>query len=181
MQAAAHLGWETGFVHGLRMHLNIVIPVATFLVKVLVRVFSRDEIAEVLRSFANLPLELMLIAMSFVLGALSGLSESYIGKFEKQSDADLFAVLLIIGIFLLSIVINRLTRFVRILFEKLFVAFKQYRQLAAQPRIPGTVPSVTVTGRVLWAMAYCILLVMMLTLNIGISFITLAYILHLIQ
>ena len=74
MQTNAHLGWETEFVHALRVHLNVVIPVVTLLVKVLIRIFSHEDFPEILRSILNLPLELMLIAMSFMLGALSGLS-----------------------------------------------------------------------------------------------------------
>ncbi|HET9400398.1 MAG TPA: hypothetical protein VFO34_05565 [Candidatus Acidoferrales bacterium] len=73
------------------MNLNIVIPVATLLVKLLVRWISRDEFREVMRSLADIPLELMLIAMSFMLGALSGISDSYVKHFGNQSDADLFA------------------------------------------------------------------------------------------
>ena len=181
MQNVAHLGWETEFVRALRMHLNVVIPVSTLLVKVLIRIFTRDEFKEVMRSIANLPLELMLIAMSFMLGALSGLSTDYIARFHDQSDADLFAALVIIGIFFLSLILNRLTRFLRILFGKFYVAVKQYRELTAQPTIPGSVPSITVTGRILWALFYCILMTIMLTLTFGISVSSLAYVLHLIQ
>jgi hypothetical protein len=181
MQIPVHLGWETRFIQAIRIHLNVVIPVATLSVKILVRVFSRDEISEIFRSLTNLPLELMLIAMSFILGALSGLSQSYVARFQNQSDADLFAVLTIIAMFFLSVLINRLTRFVRILSGKLYVAFKQYREFAAQPAIPGTVSNVAIGGRILWAMAYCILMVVVLTFTFGISIGTLAYVLHLIQ
>ncbi len=31
MQTVGYLGWETEFVHALRIHLNVVIPVATLL------------------------------------------------------------------------------------------------------------------------------------------------------
>lgn len=134
-----------------------------------------------MRSVANLPLELMLIAMSFMLGALSGMSEAYISRFGNQSDADLFAGLVIVAIFFLSLFINRLIRFGKILMGKLFVAYKQYRELVAQPTIPGTVPNITIVGRILWAMVYCILMVLMLVSCFGISVISLAYVLHLIQ
>jgi hypothetical protein len=177
----ANLGWETEFIRALRMHLYIVIPVATLLTKVLIRVFSREEFDEVMRTVANLPLELMLIAMSFMLGALSGLSDAYIARFANQSDADLFAALVIIGIFFLSLIINRLIRFLKVLLGKLFVAHKQFRELAAQPTIPGTVPNIAIAGRILWAMVYCTLMVLVLVLCFGMSVITLAYVLHLIQ
>jgi hypothetical protein len=147
-------GWETGFIRALRTNLNIVIPAATLLVKILIQLFSRDEYREVMRSLANLPLELMLIAMSFMLGALSGISVGYIARFTNQSDADLFAALVIFGIFLLSLLINRLTRFLKVLFGKIFIAFKQFRELAAQPLIPGSEPSIAKTGRIVWAMVY---------------------------
>ena len=65
MQTFGHFGWENEFIRALRMHLTIVIPVATLVVKVLIQIFSRDKFKEVMRSLANLPLELMLIAMSF--------------------------------------------------------------------------------------------------------------------
>lgn len=181
MRNPISLGWEPEFIHALRMHLNVVIPVTTLLVKVLIRVFSREEFAEVMRSIANLPLELMLIAMSFMLGALSGMSDAYIARFSNQSDADLFAAILIIVIFLLSLLINRFMRFLKILVGKLFFAFKQYRELMAQPTIPGTIPSIAIGGRVLWAMVYCMLMVVVLLLSFGISVLTLAYVLHLIQ
>jgi hypothetical protein len=181
MQNVVALGWETGFIRALRMHLNIVIPVATLLVKLLIQVFSRDEFKEVMRSLANVPLQLMLIAMSFMLGALSGISPSYIARFTSQSDADLYAALVIFAIFLLSLIINWLVRFLTILFGKLFIAFKQYRELASQPTIPGTVPGIAIAGRVLWGMVYCMLMVLVLLLCFGISVTTLAYILHLIQ
>jgi hypothetical protein len=181
MQTVGHLGWETEFIRALRMHLNVVIPVATLLVKVLIRMFSREEFAEVMRSVANLPLELMLIAMSFMLSALSGMSDAYIARFSNQSDADLFATLVIISIFFMSLIINRLIRFLKVLVGKLFFAFKQHRELVAQPTIPGTVPGIAIAGRVLWAMVYCILMVLVLVLCFGISVITLAYVLHLIQ
>jgi len=42
-------------------------------------------------SVFNLPLELMLIAMSFMLGALSGIPETYASRFRNQSNADLYA------------------------------------------------------------------------------------------
>jgi len=181
MQNVVSLGWETEFIRALRMHLNIVIPVATLLVKVLIRVFSREEFAEVMRSVANLPLELMLIAMSFMLGALSGMADSYIAKFPHQSDADLFAVIVIIVIFFLSLLINRMIRFLKILSGKLFFALKQYRELAAQPTIPGTVSNIALAGRLLWGMVYCMLLGLMLFLSFLFSVLTLAYVLHLIQ
>lgn len=181
MQNVVSLGWETEVVRALRMHLNIVIPIATLLVKVLIRVFSREEVAEVMRSVANLPLELMLIAMSFMLGALSGMSDAYINRFADCRDADLWSVLAIIGIFFLSLFINRLTMFIRILSGKLFVAVKQYRALVAQPTIPGTIPTIAIAGRVLWAMVYCIMMVLVLLFSFGISVATLAYVLHLIQ
>jgi hypothetical protein len=176
----AHLGWETEFIHAIRTHLNAVIPVTTLLVKVLVRVFSREEVGEVIRTIANLPLELMLIAMSFMLGALSGISANYPSRFVTQSDADLFAVAAIIAIFFLCLLINGSTRFLRILGGKLFIAYKQYRELASQPIIPGTA-NVATAGRMLWAMVYCILIALMLVFSFGISISTLAYILHLIQ
>jgi hypothetical protein len=181
MQTVGHLGWETEFVRALRIHLNVVIPVATLLTKVLIRVFSREEFAEVMRSVANLPLELMLIAMSFMLGALSGMSDSYVSRIGNQSDADLFAAIVIIGIFFLSLIINSLSRFLKVLAGKLFVAFQQYRALAAQPTIPGAVPNVAIAGRILWAMVYCMLMAIVLVLGFGISTFTLAYVLHLIQ
>lgn len=181
MQTVVHLGWETAFVHALRVHLNVVIPVATLLVKLLVRVFSRDEFREIMRHLANTPLELMLIAMSFMLAALSGLSDSYLARFPNQSDADLYACLILFGIFLLSIFINWLTRWTVTLFGKLYFALKQYRQLTAQPTIPGTVPSMAVVGRLFWAMAYCVYIAIVLVLAFGFSTGTLAYVLHLIQ
>ena len=150
MQHVGSPGWETQFIRALRMHLTVVIPVATLLVKVLIQIFSRDKYKEVMRSLANLPLELMLIAMSFMLGALSGLSQSYVARFTGQSDADLFAALVIIAIFLLSLIINWLTRFLTVLFGKLFVAFKQYRDLVSQPTIPNSVPNIATAGRILW-------------------------------
>lgn len=181
MQNVVPLGWETEFIRALRMHLNVVIPVATLLVKVLIRVFSREEFAEVMRSVANLPLELMLIAMSFMLGALSGMSDSYIARFGDQSDADLYAAFLIIVIFFLSLIINRLIIFLKVVIGKLYFAFKQYRELVAQPTIPGTIPTIAIAGRVLWAMVYCTLMALVLLLTSGISVYTLAYVLHLIQ
>ena len=181
MQNVVPLGWETEFIRALRMHLNIVIPVATLLVKLLIQVFSRDKFKEVMRSLANLPLELMLIVMSFMLGALSGISASYIARFTNQSDADLYAALVIIAIFLLSLAINGLTKFLTILFGKLFVALKQYRELVSQPTIPNSIPNLATAGRILWATAYCILMVLVLVLCFGISVFTLAYVLHLIQ
>jgi ABC-type multidrug transport system permease subunit len=177
----AHLGWEAAFIHALRIHLNVVIPVATLLTKVLIRIFSREDFAEIMRSIANLPLELLLIAMSFMLGALSGMSEAYIIRIGNQSDADLFGLLVIIAIFFLSLFINRLMRFGKTLMGKLFVAHKQYRELVAQPTIPGTVPNITIVGRILWTMVYCILMVLVLVFCFGVTVITLAYVLHLIQ
>ncbi|HET9399594.1 MAG TPA: hypothetical protein VFO34_01475, partial [Candidatus Acidoferrales bacterium] len=91
------------------------------------------------------------------------------------------AALLIIVIFFLSLLINRLAKFIRILFGKLFIAFKQYRELGEQPAIPGTVPNLAKAGRLLWATVYCILMVLVLALAFGISVLTLAYVLHLIQ
>lgn len=181
IQVAGRLGWEALAVHGLRAHLNVVIPVATLFLKILVQVFSRDDFEEVMKSLSNLPLELMLIAMSFMLGALSGLSDSYIKRFADQSDADLYATLVILFIFIFCLVINVLTRFLRKLFGKLFVAYKQFKELMAQPRIPDTVPAIAISGRITWATAYCTLMAMVLCLSIGISVGTLAYVLHLIQ
>ena len=181
MQVPAHLGWETAFIRGLRSHLDIVIPCVTLLVKILVRTFSRDEIAEIIRSVANLPLELMLIAMSFMLGALSGIPATFTARFDKQSDADLFAVVIIAAIFLLSIPINKLSRFTMVVAEKLYVATKQYHTLAEQPVLPGSEPDMARGARILWATIYCVLLVLVLLLSFGISVGTLAYVLHLIQ
>jgi hypothetical protein len=181
MQTVGHLGWETGFVTFLRTHLNVVIPVATLSAKILVRVFSREDFAEVMRSVTNLPLELLLISMSFMLGALAGISDSYFTRFANQSDADLFAALAVIVIFFLCLITNLLTKFLRFVFGKLFIAFKQYRELSAQPTIPGAVPDIAVAGRILWAMAYCMIMALVLVLSFGISVITLAYVLHLIQ
>jgi len=180
MQTIVHLGWETAFIHAMRTHLNAVIPVATLLVKVLVRVFSREEFGEVIRTITNLPLELMLIAMSFMLGALSGISANYVSRFPSQSDAELFAVVAVICIFFLCLAINGLTRFLRVLGGKLFFAFKQYHELVFQPTIPGTT-NVATAGRILWAMVYCILLALVLLSSFGISVTTLSYVLHLIQ
>lgn len=176
-----HLGWETEFIRWLRTHLNIVIPSATLLVKILVRTFSRDEVKEIFRSVANLPLELMLIAMSFMLGALSGITDSYVKRFTSQSDADLFAAVVIGLVFLLSIPVNKLSKFTMILSEKMFTAAKQYQEFAAQPLLPGTEPDTARVGRILWAMVYCILMVLVLLSSFGISISILAYVLHLIQ
>jgi len=181
VQTLLHPGWEEQIVRALRMYLIVVIPVAVLLVKMLIRIVSRDEFKEIVRSITNLPLELMLIAISFMLGALSGLSPDYPARFTGQSDADLFAVLVIMCVFFLSILVNGLTRFLRTLSGKLFFAFKQYRELIAQPIIPGTVPNVEVVGRILWAMVYCILMALMLLSSFAISITTLAYVLHLIQ
>jgi hypothetical protein len=164
----------------MRTHLIVAIPVATLLVKVLVRVFSREEFHEVIRTITNLPLELMLIAMSFMLGALSGISANYVSRFASQGDADLFAVVTVIAIFFLCLLINGLTRFLRILGGKLFFAFKQYQELVSQPTIPGTT-NVATAGRILWAMVYCMMVVLVLVSSFGISVATLAYVLHLIQ
>jgi len=180
MQAGG-TGWETEFIRALRMHLNVVIPIATLLLKILVQIFSRDDYKEVGRSLSNLSLELMLIAMSFMLGALSGLSDSYIKRFPNQSDADLYAVLAIFGIFLLCLLINVFTKWLRVLFGKLYVAYRQYRELAAQPVLPDAVPSIAIAGRLFWAMVYCMLMAIVLVSSLSISVGTLAYILHLIQ
>lgn len=181
MQAPLQLGWETAFVHALRANLNVVIPAVTLLVKLLVRVFSRDEFREIMRHLANTPLELMLIAMSFMLGALSGMSNNYIAGFPNQSDADLFACLVIFGIFLGSMFVNWLTRWSVVLFGKLYFAIKQYRELTAQPTIPGTIPGMAIVGRLLWAMVYCVYIAIVLVLAFGFSIGTLAFVLHLIQ
>lgn len=181
MPILAHTGLEDKFVYELRKHLNVVIPVATLFLKLLVQVFSRDDFKEVMKSLSNFPLELMLIAMSFMLGALSGLSENYVSRFGSQGNADLFAAMIIFLIFIFCLVINILTRFLRKLFGKLYVAYKQLSVLLAQPTIPGAVPSVAVTGRILWTTFYCTLMALMLSFSIGISLGTLAYVLHLIQ
>ena len=181
MHIVAHTGMEDKLVHTLRMHLNVVIPVATLFLKLLVQVFSRDDFREVMKSLSNLPLELMLIAMSFMLGALSGLSESYIARFGSQGNADLFAAMVIFLIFVFCLIINILTRFLRKIFGKLYVAYKQLSELLAQPTIPGSVPSVAVSGRILWTTFYCTLMALVLSLCVGISVFTLAYVLHLIQ
>jgi hypothetical protein len=163
------------------MHLNILIPVTTLLVKVFVRVFSREDYKELVRSVTNLPLELMLIAISFMLSALTGLSDNYVSRFSKQSDADLFASVSIIVMFVMCLGINLLTRFLRILAGKLFFAFKQYRQLVAQPRIPGAIPDIASSGRIFWAIVYCMLVAIVLVLSFGSAVATLTYVLHLIQ
>lgn len=181
MQNVAHLGWETEFIRALRMNLNVVIPVATLAVKISVRVVSRDEFRTVARSIADLPLELMLIAISFMLGALSGLSQSYVQRFANPSDADLFAVVVIAAIFVLSLVINWLTRWLSILFGKIYIAFRQYRELAAQPTLPDSIPAIAITGRILWTLFYCTMMSIVLVSSIGISVFTLAFVLHLIQ
>jgi hypothetical protein len=131
-------GWESLFIDALRMHLNVVIPVAILLVKVFVRIFSREEFKEVLRTVTNVPLELLLIAMSFMFGALSGIGGNYMKRFPRgQSDADLYAALVIMVIFFLCILINKCTQFVRVLSGKLMIAFKQYTELSSQPALPG--------------------------------------------
>ena len=181
MQSVSHLGWETEFIRALRMNLNIVIPSATLAVKISVRIVSRDDFKTVAKSIADLPLELMLIAMSFTLGALSGLSPDYIKRFANQSDSDLFAVVVIIAIFLLSLIINWITRWLYIVYGKLYIALRQYRDLAAQPRLPDSVTPVAITGRILWGLFYCTMMAIMLVSSLGISVLTLAYVLHLIQ
>jgi hypothetical protein len=181
MQNVGQFGWETGFIHALRTHLNVVIPCATLLVKILVRTFSRDEIKEVIRSVFNLPLELMLIAMSFMLAALSGLLNGYIARFPKQSDADLYAAIVVGAIFFVSIPVNKLNRFSMIVAEKLYIAIKQYGELSKEPLLPGTEPSRAILGRIMWAMLYCILMVLVILLSFGIAISALAYVLHLVQ
>jgi hypothetical protein len=129
----------------------------------------------------ELPLEFMLIAMSFILSALCGITDAYTRRFPNPSDGDLFACIVIISIFLLAIPVNRLNRFSVILFGKLFIAVKQYREFVEQPALPGTEPSLARGGRVLWAMFYCILMTLVLLSAFAISISTLAYVLHLIQ
>lgn len=181
MQTPAHLGWETAFIAALRTHLNVVIPSMTLLVKILVRIFSRDEAKEIFRSFFNLPLEFMLIATSFMLGALCGISDTYAARFTSQSDADLFAAVIIAVMFFGSIPINKLTRFTMVLAEKLYTAVKQYSELTRQPLLPGAEPDTARVGRIMWAMVYCILMVLVLLSSFGASISALAYVLHLIQ
>ena len=180
-QSTTHLVWEARTIHALRRHLIVVIPVATFFLKIVVQVFSRDDWKEILKSLSNLPLELMFISMSFMLGALSGLSPSYGVKFGSQSDADLYAALVICVIFALCLVLNFLTQFLRKLFGKLVIAHKQFSALMSQPRIPETVPGTAISGRIIWATVYCTMTVLVLLLALGISIGSLAYVLHLIQ
>lgn len=168
-QSVAHLEWEARAIHALRRHLIVVIPVATFFLKIVVQFFSRDDWKEILKSLSNLPLELMFISMSFMLGALSGLSPSYGVRFGSQGDADLYAALVICAIFALCLAINFLTRFLRKLFGKLLVAHKQLSALLSQPRIPETVPGIAISGRIIWATVYCTLTALVLSLTLGIS------------
>jgi hypothetical protein len=181
MQTAGHMGWEASFIDAVRTNLNVLIPTVTLIFKILVKVVSRDEMKEVMRSITNLPLELMLISTSFMLGALSGISSSYANRFHDQSGAGLFAVVAIAVIFAVSVVVNRLDEGVRVLFGKTFVAMKQYHELSQQPVLPGAEPSMAKLGRFIWAMVYCILFVLLLVCSFGISVGTLAYVLHLIQ
>jgi len=165
----------------LRMNLTIVIPVTTLIAKIFIQIFSRDSFEEVSKSLANFPLELMLIAMSFMLSALSGLSAAYTNGFENQGDADLFAVVTMIVIFALSLIINRMTRWLYVLSTKLQVAYAQYSKLSSQPAIPNTVPDVAIMGRVVWAMFYCSMMTLVLVCTFGVSVLTLSFVLHLIE
>lgn len=194
-QPIAQLGWEARAIHALRRNLTLVIPVSTFFLKIIVQYFSRDDWKEILKSLSSLPLEIMFIAMSFMLGALSGLSPTYDTRIGNQGDADLYAVLVICGIFALCLLINFLIRFVRKLFGKLYVAGQQIRKLLVQHRIPeqhglfdnanvpdsGAVPDIAISGRIIWATAYCTFTTLVLSSAFGISIGTLAYVLHLIQ
>jgi hypothetical protein len=167
------------------MNLTLVIPITVLCVKLLVQVVSRDNLKDLLRSITNLPLELLLIAMSFMFGALSGISQSYLGKFTTLSDADLWAILMIFFIFLLCLAIHSGTKFVYILGTKLSVAASQFQGLVQGPITdssninPGA--NVARGGRILWAMAYCIMMVTVLILKFGTAVVALSYVLHLVQ
>lgn len=53
----SHAVWEARAIEAVRRHLIVVIPVATFCLKIVVQVFSRDDWKEILKSLSNLPLE----------------------------------------------------------------------------------------------------------------------------
>jgi hypothetical protein len=178
---SSNLGWEAEFISHLRMRLDAVIPISTLIVKILVRVFTREDFEEVVRSVVNLPLELLLIAMSFMFGALCGISPNYVTKFEGQGSADLFAAFALVCLFGGCLVVNLALRFLKVVAGKLYVAFKQYRELMKEPVIPGTVNKISTGGRLVWGMVYCILMVVLLLFSFGSSVLTLAYVLHLIQ
>lgn len=184
MQLIVTQGWETAFIHELRMNLTLVIPVSTLMAKVLIQIFSRDQYKDVMRSLADFPLELMLIAMSFMLGALCGLSPNYLTRLGDQGTADLYAVVVIAVIFLGSLFINGLTKLLRILFGKIFVAAKQYQELLSQPSLPDLVPvlpNIEAAGRIIWTTFYCVLMVLVLLFCCGVPVVTLWYVLRLIQ
>lgn len=175
----ANGGWEAQAIQLLRLHLTIVIPFTVLILRILIRVFSREDYKDILRGLGSWPLDLMVIAMSFMLTALAGFSRSYVSKFKSQHDADLWAVASIACIFLLSVAVNRLLKWNQILAGKLYVAFQQIQRI--QPGAGQKTPSIEVVGRILWAMVYCIVMALVLVCCFGIAVPTLAYVLHLIQ
>lgn len=176
----SHLGWEIEFVNKLRNNLTLVIPISTLIVKVLIQIFSRDQFKEVAKSLTDFPLELMLIAMSFMLSALCGLTPNYAPKWANQANADLYATMVIAFIFFLCLAIKRGTKFLKKLFGKIFVGAKQYQELTSQPTLPNAV-NMELAGRILWTSFYCVIMVPVLLFCCGVPIVTLWYVLHLIQ
>src|SRR5947209_5088502 len=117
---------ETELIHLLRKFLVIVIPLFVLSLKLLMRLFSREDPREILRTLPALPLDLTLIGIGLMLTALARLNPAYFARFESDSAANLWAGLTLFGLFLSGVILNYLIGLSRILGQKLHTAYIQF-------------------------------------------------------
>ena len=173
-------GAEQSALQFFRKNLVIVIPIFVLCLKLLIRYASREDVKQILRTLPSLPLDLTLISISLMLAAAARITPAYFDKFDSPEDAYAWAALALFGLFVSGVFLNVLIGWSRTSGQKLYAACKQLSERRLQPGYDPKSPGIEIVGRMLWALVYCLVLVLLIGLEMLVSMGTLAYVLHLI-
>lgn len=114
-----------GFLRG---NLIILLPLTVLLIQLIVRWMAREEPKEVFRSVLTVPLDIVYIAISFVLSGLARLMPRFSQRYASDRDTDLAGAVLVVALTGVAVLLTLLGRGARLLWQKYYAALQQVRR-----------------------------------------------------
>ncbi len=168
---------EQFLIRFLQSHVNIVIPLAITALRLIVLRLAGD-MKEMFKTLFSVPMDLVFISISLVLAGLARTIPGFASRFRSPSDADLAGTVLVLALIGLAVLFSYVDRLNRLVAESFYVALQQIRKLIEQPEFKWKEPSFSVTGRLLFAMLYLIVLVLSFGFELVLSITGLSYVLQ---
>lgn len=175
------MGLEKIAVELLRRNLIVAIPFTILALQLLVRWVAREEAKDFVRGLLTLPLDLMFIAMSFVLAGLARLTPKFAAHYGSDRNTDLAGAILLICLVLLAAALTYCGRGVRVLWQKFFAAWQQLQRQTRQPEFKWKDAGTPVAGRLFWMVGYWVMIVVLQSAQLLVSVVSLWYVLHLME